>query len=128
MLKGANMKEMAECCHWCGKYIHRGSGFKNYQLGNRFCDDSCRNKYHNAKKKVKQQKQVVLGLIDFFQEMRGKDGELAEAADHALRLIAANTANTVKKIVCKECGQGRFTVPSAGDKCSFCKSENWSVR
>jgi hypothetical protein len=122
------MKEMAECCHWCGKYIHRGSGFKNYQLGSRFCDDDCRNKYHNARKKVKQQENTVFMLIEFFQEMRTKEGELAEAADHALRLIAANAAGSVRKIVCKECGQGRFTIPSAGDKCSFCKAENWNIK
>lgn len=122
------MKEMAENCHWCNKWIRRGSGEHNYQLGNRFCDDNCRNKYHNAKKKVKQQEKVVLGLIEFFQEMRQKNGELSEFADNALRQIAANSAGTVRKIVCKECGQGRFTVPSAGDKCSFCKSENWEMK
>jgi len=122
------MKEMSECCHWCNKYIERGSGFKNYQLGSRFCNDDCRNKYHNAKKKVKQQEKVVFELVEFFKDMRKRDGELAEMADHALRMIAANSAYSVTKILCKECGQGRFTVPSAGDKCSFCKAENWNIK
>jgi hypothetical protein len=128
MLKDGNMKVMAECCHWCGKYIYRGSGEHNYQLGNRFCDSSCRNKYHNAKKKVKQQEKVVFELVEFFKDMRGKDGELSEYADNALRLIAANAAGSVRKIVCKECGQGRFTVPSEFDKCSFCGKINWSIK
>lgn len=122
------MKEMAECCHWCNKYIHRGSGFHNYQLGNRFCDDKCRTKYHNAKKKVLRDEKTAFMLVSFFQDMSKKEGELAELADHALRLIAANAAGSVKKIICKECGQGRFTVPSAGDKCSFCKAENWIIK
>lgn len=121
-------KVMAENCHWCGKYIYRGSGEHNYQLGNRFCNDECRNHYHNAKKKVARQEKTILEALEVIAAFKGKDGELGDMAENLIRLIANNTAHRVKKVLCKDCGQGRFTIPAQGEKCSFCKGENWSIK
>lgn len=113
-------------CLWCEKELI--NGWKPMRSGANFCCDEHRSKYHNAKKKVRRDERTAFMLVAYFQDMSKKDGELGELAMHALNLMAKNAASENQVIKCKACGQSRFTLPSAGDKCSFCKAENWSIK
>lgn len=121
-------KDMADYCHWCDAEIIRGSGYHNYQLGNRFCDDTCRTNYHNAKKKVKRQYENILHGIVELQRQLGKQGELGEQALEHLQHIRKFAEETSLDCFCRNCGQYRFTIPLAGDTCNFCQNDNWTFK
>jgi len=121
-------KQMADFCHWCDKEIIRGSGNHNYQLGNRFCDDDCRSNYHNAKKKVKRQLAAAKEALAAIEPLLLKQGELGQEALAALRLIKYQADMTQYDCYCKNCGQGVWIIPSAGETCNFCQDSNWGFR
>jgi hypothetical protein len=122
------MKEMADYCHWCKKEIIRGSGYKNFQLGSRFCDDTCRDNYHNAKKRVERQKDAALRAIWAIEEMLTKQGELGQISLDAMRLIKKMSESTTLDCYCRNCGQTVWIIPNEGERCSFCQDSNWGFK
>lgn len=114
-----------EDCHWCGKYLERGSGAMNYQ-DSRFCSDTCRTKYHNARKKLKAQQSKMLQFIEFTQEMMKKRGDLSlDAGIVNDAIFELSRRKSGVKVYCLQCGQRRFNKPLPNEKCSFCGDSKW---
>jgi hypothetical protein len=118
-------KELEDYCHQCGKLLERGWNQMTYH-DSRFCCDACRTKYHNARKKLKAQKEKMLEFIGFLHESMKKGGELAVDAGLVNDMIyELSRQKSGVKILCKQCGQQRMTKPRPGDKCSFCGDSDW---
>lgn len=106
-------------CQWCEKELRRG--WQSYRSGATFCSDECRTKYHNAKKKVKRDKETALAAIQHIQAMLLKGGELGQEALNAVRHIKIHSEVDFE-CYCTKCGQDVWILPDKGQKCDFCKS------
>jgi hypothetical protein len=120
-------KPLEENCHECGKYLHRGWGHMTYH-DSRFCSVECRTKYHNARKKLKAQKDKIAEFIGFLHEQMKKGGDLAlEAGMVNDMLYDLTRQKSGVKIVCRQCGQRVMWKPKLGEKCQFCGDSDWQV-
>jgi hypothetical protein len=127
-------------CKNCNKFLPR-----DITARRRFCDDKCRVAYHRTSSA-----QALYGsgiqAISSLGKVAAGEKQLAtetlkllrKAIDDQLRvlgdvqtidkyeMLAGN--HSVTLVRCKDCGQRRYTVPKQGEKCDFCKGENWSVQ
>jgi len=110
----------------------------------KFCSDACRVQYHR-KAKPHELYSDLMTILSKFQNVQKEDKVQAidslkafkHQIDSALQHLGDRDTMArfemtgklaPKKISCKECGQGRFSIPLEGDKCSFCGKENWDIR
>jgi hypothetical protein len=114
-------------CQWCNQAL--GYGWQGKRWGSKFCNDECRTKYHNARKKTQKQAQNIIIALGEIEELITKGGELGELALHTIRRvrIAAEVSSTYQ-CYCKSCGQNRLFFPMPYDKCDFCGKENWGFK
>lgn len=115
-------EDSKEICQWCDKELWAVNG----ERPKAFCNDECRYNYHNAKKKIKAQKERIFEFINFLQESMGRNGDLAMEAgliNDAIYELSRRKSGV--KVSCAQCGQRRFSKPNAGDKCPFCGDSNW---
>jgi ribosomal protein L24E len=114
-----------ENCHWCNRFLERGRGRMNYQ-DSRFCGADCRKKYHNARKKLKAQKEKMLEFIEFAQAMMNKGGDLhLDAGMVNDAIFETSRRKSGVKVYCLQCGQRRFNKPMPDEQCSFCGDSKW---
>lgn len=114
-------------CQWCENELRRS--WKSYRYGALFCSDGCRTKYHNAKKRIVRHAQnITLALADI-EKLIIKGGELGELALATIRSVQVSAkVSSTYQCYCKNCGQNRLFFPLHGDKCDFCKQENWGFK
>lgn len=116
-------EDSKENCQECGRELWAVNG----ERPKAFCNDECRYAYHNAKKKLKVQKDRMLNFIEYVQAQMKKGGDLgAEAGLINDAIYELSRKKSGVKIRCRQCGQRRFSKPHPGDKCSFCGDSNWA--
>lgn len=114
---------MSENCDFCGKEIARYTAKGRF---GRFCTKKCRDKYHNAKRRLERQRVIVLDEILWMQNLiLNQGGELPEAAAAALYSIDKFVGVNRLEFTCSNCGQKRMDYPRLFDACAFCGQKVW---
>ncbi len=111
----------------------------------KFCDDKCRVAFHRTSsvqalygqaiqpisklgKSASSEKQLAIETLKILR--KAIDDQLRVLGDVSTmdkyEMLAGN--HSVQQVWCKACGQRRYTLPIAGDKCAFCGQENWSIK